>query len=115
MLAYAGADTEAALNPDAATQNFVQIFISAMVALVGIIMAPVGMFVAGRNRKGFAEIANAAREMVRSTPVYQQPVPGHAAHRETIIVKDTDRRAMDEIARFKASINGALNRRQATA
>ena len=64
VLAYAGADTEAALNPDASTQNFVQIFISAMVALVGIIMAPVGMFVAGRNRKTFDEIAGTARAKV---------------------------------------------------
>lgn len=64
VLAYAGADTEAALNPDASTQNFVQIFISAMVALVGIIMAPVGMFVAGRNRKAFDEIAGTARAKV---------------------------------------------------
>ena len=40
-------------------QNFVQIFISAMVASVGIIMAPVGMFVAGRNRHTAAELADA--------------------------------------------------------
>lgn len=64
VLAYAGADTEAALNPDATTQNFVQIFISAMVALVGIIMAPVGMFVAGRNRRDAHEVIFPATKSV---------------------------------------------------
>lgn len=89
VLAYAGADTEAALNPDATTQNFVQIFISAMVALVGIIMAPVGMFVAGRNRKGFADIAETARRAMADIP---RPATAISAMRETIIQKERDPR-----------------------
>jgi hypothetical protein len=87
VLAYAGADTEAALNPDATTQNFVQIFISAMVALVGIIMAPVGMFVAGRNRKGFAEIAATARKAM-ATVTGTDPASGALVLRETHTVED---------------------------
>jgi hypothetical protein len=112
VLAYAGADTEAALNPDATTQNFVQIFISAMVALVGIIMAPVGMFVAGRNRKGFAEIADAARrsmgEIVRPSTPAAPGIIREVHHTE-------DPRGLQEFRAFQERFRNALNAKQVTA
>lgn len=106
VLAYAGADTEAALNPDASTQNFVQIFISAMVALVGIIMAPVGMFVAGRNRKGFAEIASAARKaMIPSAPLTAQAntIDTHT-HSVVHSIDPRVQEVMDKLKAMKATI-----------
>lgn len=114
VLAYAGAETEAALNPDASTQNFVQIFISAMVALVGIIMAPVGMFVAGRNR---IDITAAKRPAQTRTHFPIPDLPASKGDNQTHIlgVIDRDNGALNEIRDFKSRIERALNGKQVAA
>lgn len=50
-LAMTGADADKAINPDQVTASFTSIFIAGGGSLAFMIMAPVGFFLAGRNRK----------------------------------------------------------------
>jgi hypothetical protein len=50
FLAFSGADPEKAIDPDRVTASFTSIFIAGGGSLAFMIMAPVGFFLAGRNR-----------------------------------------------------------------
>lgn len=54
-LAMTGADADKAINPDQVTASFTSIFIAGGGSLAFMIMAPVGFFLAGRNRKPVIE------------------------------------------------------------
>lgn len=51
FLAFTGADPDKAINPDSTTASFTNIFIAGGGSLAFMLMAPIGFFVAGRNRK----------------------------------------------------------------
>jgi len=55
FLAWTGADPEKAISPDSVTTSFTNIFIAGGGSLAFMLMAPVGFFVAGRNRVKRAE------------------------------------------------------------
>lgn len=50
FLAWTGSDAKDAINPDEVTFEFTNIFIAGAGALAFMLMAPVGFFIAGRNR-----------------------------------------------------------------
>lgn len=68
-LALTGASADQAINPDQVTFSFVNIFIAGGGALAFMLMAPIGFFVAGRNRLTDKKTAADVREAFRKTYV----------------------------------------------
>ena len=81
-LAFSGAKPEDTLEPDKVVVSYANLIITAGGSLAFMLMAPVGFFIAGRNRREESEIAALAREI--AAPIPTKPI----ILRETITEKD---------------------------
>lgn len=70
-LAFTGAEAAKAIDPDQVTSSFTSIFIAGGGSLAFMIMAPLGFFVAGRNRHPLVEES----EPVRTATAVRAPAP----------------------------------------
>lgn len=61
FLAFTGSEPDKAINPDQVTASFTSIFIASGGSLAFMIMAPIGFFVAGRNRKASEDIDRSSK------------------------------------------------------
>lgn len=77
-LAFTGADAAQAIDPDQVTSSFTSIFIAGGGSLAFMIMAPLGFFVAGRNR--VPEVEADAAEAVRTRTVTASSADLQRAH-----------------------------------
>jgi hypothetical protein len=75
FLAMTGADADKAIKPDETTTSFTSIFIAGGGSLAFMIMAPVGFFLAGRNR------VHGIAHHVETEAVYAAPPPPHSTSR----------------------------------
>jgi hypothetical protein len=117
FMAMNGADMEKAIDPDKVTFSFVNIFIAGAGSLAFMIMAPVGFFVAGRNRKRGAhsmveplplpEIGPSFRPAIPTTPLKPMAAPNGVTvieHKHTNDLRDTG------LKDFINNLNAALER-----
>jgi len=84
-LAFSGAKPEDTLEPDRVTVSYANLIITAGGSLAFMLMAPIGFFIAGRNRKSDADIAEAARE-IATAQAQSKPIILHET--KTIHEKD---------------------------
>jgi len=82
FLAMSGATPEKSIDPDKVTFSFVNIFIAGAGSLAFMIMAPVGFFVAGRNR--IKERSSAYDYTPASPSLPKLPAPQHIHTREVV-------------------------------
>lgn len=108
-LAFTGAAPDQAVDPDSVTQSFTSIFIAGGGSLAFMIMAPVGFFVAGRNRLQHVEEpapvaapkpAEAPRAPAAAVLDGGALQPSRNEH-TTIHVREENREALELIARLK--------------
>jgi hypothetical protein len=101
-LAFTGATPENAVNPDAVTSSFTSIVIAGGGSLAFMIMAPVGFFVAGRNRVPAGSYSYQAPIARHETDTgHNGTAPGQHTHTVERIVID-DRNAVDAMKRMIA-------------
>lgn len=68
-LAFSGAKPEDTLDPDRVTISYANILITAGGSLAFMLMAPLGFFVAGRNRRPGNDIAETMSDIAKARPV----------------------------------------------
>lgn len=84
-LAYMGASPEETLDPDRVTISYANIIITAGGSLAFMLMAPLGFYVAGRNRKSDSDIAQTARDIAEAKPMMHHHIIPSPQHRATTI------------------------------
>lgn len=119
FLAFTGAEPDKAIDPDSVTTSFTSIFIAGGGSLAFMIMAPVGFFVAGRNRiKGREESAVTALSAIDAnlgSVTAGTVLTPRAEPSSHTVVQVTDRSALEVLAGLKKQLERQQQTRLAAA